>query len=113
MAALQSKRAKQEQNLESGFKTDPVYNHEMKRVYKEIDKFSNLLAPLREDSELIWNTSRRSKRNANSNTAGAPAETNPAGSSAARSPKKSAQNGRTASATGEKANANWQEETNA
>ena len=43
--------------------TDPVYSSELKRVYKEIDKFSNLLAPLREDSELIWNTTRRSRRN--------------------------------------------------
>ena len=41
---------------------DPVYTHELKRVYKEIDKFSNLLTPMRESSELIWNTSRRSKR---------------------------------------------------
>ena len=29
---------------------------EVKRVYREIDKFSNLLAPLREESELYWKT---------------------------------------------------------
>ena len=70
MAAPQSKRAKQQELLlnqqmsgVSNEPTDPVYSSELKRVYKEIDKFSNLLAPLREDSELIWNTTRRSRRN--------------------------------------------------
>ena len=70
MAAPQSKRAKQQElqlNQQmsgvSNEPTDPVYSSELKRVYKEIDKFSNLLAPLREDSELIWNTTRRSRRN--------------------------------------------------
>ena len=65
LAALQSKRARQQELLQQGIvsePTDPAYSYELKRVYKEIDKFSNLLAPLREDSELIWNTNRRSRR---------------------------------------------------
>ena len=49
---------------------------EVKRVYREIDKFSNLLAPLREESELYWKTRastrvRRCKGGGSSTTAAA------------------------------------------
>jgi len=35
------------------------YATELKRVYKEIDKFSNLLLPSRDAEELYWKTSRQ------------------------------------------------------
>jgi len=36
------------------------YASELKRVYKEIDKFSNLMTPLRDVDECVWKTSKRS-----------------------------------------------------
>ena len=55
---------------------------EVKRVYREIDKFSNLLAPLREESELYWKTRastrvRRCKGAGSSTTGAGVAETAP------------------------------------
>lgn len=35
------------------------YASELKRVYKEIDKFSNLMTPLRDVDEVYWKTNKR------------------------------------------------------
>ena len=86
--------------------TDPEYSHELKRVYKEIDKFSNLLAPLREDSELIWNTGRRSRRTQNNSN-----EEKATAATTSSAKKKATASGK--QSTGGQPDANWQEDTNA